>query len=351
MVSYCLISSLFTPRVRILRRGRTYVFGRDKTIDFPIPSDVVSRKHAELAWNAAGSFCVRDLGSKNGTRVNNVPVLSTHVLRDGETVTIGPFSFQYREYEGDIEGLMNEPEAADLEATAALDGDVLAHMQRVRAGLAPATPPAGFAGNFEGIELLEICRLIGAGERDGILTIQGGELSGQLGFQRGEIRRAVAGRAKAEEAALALLSLPAGRFEFTAGPMTLEVNCRVRADSLAMEVARRQDEQSKANAATEATAQLAPGPHAADSAAEASPGAGTAEGGAGSRPSSGDPAETDGIEQPQLAAGELQVEPTERIPKLPPGAGRGGGGKLPEGPTVEIDPRDLEGGARGRTAK
>jgi len=314
MISYCLISSLFTPKVRILRRGKSYIFGRDKTIDFPIPSDVVSRRHAELAWSKDGGFQVTDLGSKNGTRVNNVPVLAPHALREGDMVTMGQFSFQYREYRGDIAALMDEPGGDELETTAAIDGEAIAHLARVRAGLAPVAPPEGFAGNFQGVELLEICRLIGAGERDGILTITSDSIAGQLGFLKGEIRRAIVPGGQGEAAALALLSLPSGRFEFTQGSMTLERNCRCRPDSLSMEVARRQDELAKATSS------------------------GAEEAGASARakePPSGPPPRTAPAEAKSPARGgdkeatgpmrvnpidELQVEPTERISPLSPDA-------------------------------
>src|SRR5688572_1090549 len=117
MLSYCLVCAVIKPRVKILRRGRTYVAGRDPKADFPLPSDVISRRHAEIVWGNDGAVAVRDLGSKNGTRVNEIPVIGTRSLRDGDRISIGPFTLQFREYQGDISQLLAEEPAEHNEAT------------------------------------------------------------------------------------------------------------------------------------------------------------------------------------------------------------------------------------------
>ncbi len=238
MLSHCLVSTLFTPRVRILRRGRTYVLGRDQKADFHLPSEVISRAHAELCWGAGGAFEIRDKGSKNGTRVNGVPVIGSRTLGDGDAISIGPFTLQYREYQGDISGLLEESQHPDADNTTAISRDALSD----RIGQAAAV---GFGGNFAGHELLEIVRLVAFGERDGVLTVHGeGEKTGQIGFEKGDIRRAVAGELKGEAAAAHLLMLGGGRFEFAAGKLTGDRNCRLRTDQFAVDIARRFDEEA-----------------------------------------------------------------------------------------------------------
>jgi hypothetical protein len=105
-----------------------------------------------------------------------------------------------------------------------------------------SAPIGAFGGNFSGQELLEIVRLIALGEKDGVLTIHGTQAAGQVGFARGEVLRAHTGDLNGAPAAYALLSLPSGHFEFTAGNPGGEQNCHIRAEELAMEVARRLDE-------------------------------------------------------------------------------------------------------------
>lgn len=236
MKSHCLVSSLFTPKVRILRRGRSYVLGRDPKADFPLPAEVISRAHAELVWNADGSFAIKDRGSKNGTRVNGIPVMGSNVLKDGDLIEIGPFSLQYREYQGDMSGLLEQSKGVgDQDATTAISRDALT------AGIGSAVA-AGFGGNFAGQELLEIVRLVAFGERDGVLTVLSDRASGQIGFEKGAIRRANTGELVGEPAAALLLSIPNGRFEFAAGKFQGERNCRLKTELFAVDVARRLDE-------------------------------------------------------------------------------------------------------------
>lgn len=232
MVSYCLVSPLFTPRVRILRKGRVYTLGRDPGCDFPLPSEVVSRRHAEIEWAPKGGFAIRDLGSKNGTRVNDDRV-DWRPLRDGDKLTFGPFSLQYREYQGDISDLLNQT-AGDADQTIALSREAL-----------QVPTAAGFAGKFGGQELLEICQLIAINEKEGILRVFGEGMSGEIHFCAGEIVRARVGELAGEQAALRLLSLPSGRFDFVGGPVA-STDVRLRTAHLIMEAARLRDEQTGA---------------------------------------------------------------------------------------------------------
>lgn len=228
MISYCLVSSLFTPPVRILRKGRLYSLGRDPSCDFPLPSDVVSRRHAEIEWAPKGGFQVRDLSSKNGTLVNGDRVDGVQALRDGDKVWVGPFSLQYREYQGDISDLLSTA-PSDADQTLALSRDAMAQ------------PSASFAGKFAGQELLDICQLMALNEKDGTLLVFSEKRTGKIQFQKGLIVLAHAGDEDGEPAALALLSLAAGRFEFVGGKVS-PGNVRIQTASVIMEAARRRDE-------------------------------------------------------------------------------------------------------------
>ncbi len=63
------------------------VIGREPTCDIVIPDRQVSRAHAELHRLDDG-FELRDLGSKNGTHVNGVPVASPVRLQDGDLIQV-----------------------------------------------------------------------------------------------------------------------------------------------------------------------------------------------------------------------------------------------------------------------
>jgi serine phosphatase RsbU (regulator of sigma subunit) len=68
----------------------TSVIGRSAACDVVLNHPSVSRKHAELDRLPGGGWRVRDLGSRNGTRVNELPV-TEQVLRPGDVLQIGQF--------------------------------------------------------------------------------------------------------------------------------------------------------------------------------------------------------------------------------------------------------------------
>ncbi|HEX3741138.1 MAG TPA: sigma 54-interacting transcriptional regulator [Terriglobales bacterium] len=77
--------------------------GRDSSNDLWVADRALSRRHCLLV-NQSEQFILRDLGSKNGTLVNGVPV-TEQVLRDGDQITIGDsvFVFQLKPVEVHLE--------------------------------------------------------------------------------------------------------------------------------------------------------------------------------------------------------------------------------------------------------
>jgi DNA-binding NtrC family response regulator len=91
--------------------GDVVTIGRDSQnadeapdLSLPDTSRKVSRYHAALVRDKNGACFIRDLGSANGTTVNNRPVYSRR-LREGDRIGIGEFTLTYSE---------REPPPADL---------------------------------------------------------------------------------------------------------------------------------------------------------------------------------------------------------------------------------------------
>ena len=71
-------------------RKTTTTVGRHHSSDVVIDDPSVSRRHAEITYSGGGYF-VSDLGSKNGTFVNQDNIgNSQHSLVDGDEITFGP---------------------------------------------------------------------------------------------------------------------------------------------------------------------------------------------------------------------------------------------------------------------
>jgi phosphoserine phosphatase RsbU/P len=69
--------------------SREAEIGRSAQAAIPLKDASVSRRHAVLAPGPDGAWCLRDLGSQNGTRVNGRAVEGSVRLRDGDILALG----------------------------------------------------------------------------------------------------------------------------------------------------------------------------------------------------------------------------------------------------------------------
>ena len=74
-----------------------FLIGRGADCHVRLPSGFVSRHHCGVVVDDdARAVKVRDLGSQNGTFVNNQRVRGTHALRDGDRLVVGFIPFEVR---------------------------------------------------------------------------------------------------------------------------------------------------------------------------------------------------------------------------------------------------------------
>ncbi len=64
------------------------VLGRGSVARVRLNDEGISRRHCRLLQKGA-EICIEDLGSANGTRVNEEPVTKTRLLRDGDKIHVG----------------------------------------------------------------------------------------------------------------------------------------------------------------------------------------------------------------------------------------------------------------------
>ena len=74
--------------------SKDLVIGRSSLADLQIDQESVSRRHAKIT-NDGKSVCLRDLGSTNGTYINDVMIIDERVLRDGDFIKIGRTVFKF----------------------------------------------------------------------------------------------------------------------------------------------------------------------------------------------------------------------------------------------------------------
>ena len=64
------------------------IIGRDPACDFPLDDNTISLRHCKLTFHHKQWWAV-DLGSTNGTLLNQAPIENAVVLADGDELTVG----------------------------------------------------------------------------------------------------------------------------------------------------------------------------------------------------------------------------------------------------------------------
>jgi pSer/pThr/pTyr-binding forkhead associated (FHA) protein len=107
------MSDVTQPAILLIRSGRhqgrlftlpdeEVIVGRDETCRVRLNSSDVSRRHCSIRSTSRG-IVVRDLGSRNGTQVNDQRIDGEVVLAPGDVLRIGPLVFEVPIPEGTSE--------------------------------------------------------------------------------------------------------------------------------------------------------------------------------------------------------------------------------------------------------
>jgi pSer/pThr/pTyr-binding forkhead associated (FHA) protein len=98
-------------------RGELTTIGRAVECDIVITSKRVSREHARLVRDGR-RVMLEDLGSTNGTLLNDERILEPMELRDGDMISVGDVKFTFRDPDTTIGGMLHVE--LDLDASAGI---------------------------------------------------------------------------------------------------------------------------------------------------------------------------------------------------------------------------------------
>jgi pSer/pThr/pTyr-binding forkhead associated (FHA) protein len=119
--------------------GDRISIGKSGEADLIISDPAVSRLHAAVERLGA-AWCIRDLGSTNGTLVNGKPLSGERVLRDGDEVVVGKTRLIYRDRSGSDD--TSTTRLTHPPALTPREYDVLVELCRPALSGSAFTPPA-----------------------------------------------------------------------------------------------------------------------------------------------------------------------------------------------------------------
>lgn len=132
---------------RIILRNNEIIVGRDPGCQIRVQSSAVSRNHCAIRKTAAG-LLARDLGSRNRTFVNDIPIEEETRLKLGDLLRVGPMvlevveatipSAQNSATDDDIADWLTEEKSGEMRAQA----EIAAAAGSAPPAPKPATPDA-----------------------------------------------------------------------------------------------------------------------------------------------------------------------------------------------------------------
>jgi diguanylate cyclase (GGDEF)-like protein len=119
---------------------RPVTMGRDNDVELPLRDGSISRRHCQVERDTeSGRYCLKDLGSTNGTRVNGSRVKDTVPLAEGDKIFLGAtvVKFSYAdgldvEYHAKLENLVTTDALTGLLSKRRFDAEYAQAVQKAR---------------------------------------------------------------------------------------------------------------------------------------------------------------------------------------------------------------------------
>ena len=218
---------LFVPPSPPLRldSDREVVIGRSRSCELTLQVGQASRRHAAVRFED-GHFRVRDLGSTNGTFVNEEPLEAERVLHPGDRIELGGAVVTFCQVGEVLEDAMNDPG----------DGQTIL-MARPRSGEREA-----LRGSFEEIPSFAVLQILEMGSHTGLLSVESSDGASSMWLENGRLIHAETQKAEGFDAATEIVGNTSGRFLFEpdAEPPSRSIDASVTA--VILEASRLMDE-------------------------------------------------------------------------------------------------------------
>ena len=180
------------------------VFGREETCDFKLASTKVSRRHAEILFSKAEKAYIRDLGSQNGTFINDDKLTAERALEDGDSLRMGDFAVTYRKLA-----------AGEDVAKLTVGGNKTAVMETQ---LDVAMEDVALTGDISILPIVEVLRRLGSLRAHGTLGVDVSGMKGWITLTDGKPADGNYAGLEGAPAIAAMSSLGKGHFNFVADP-------------------------------------------------------------------------------------------------------------------------------------
>lgn len=202
---------------------RSLIIGRSRGCDLRLPDSDASRRHAEI-YEAADGYVLRDLGSTNGTFVNDRNV-QEHRLEPGDRIRIGSSEMTFCRISPEVEssaGIFTDEKTVLSERP---------------------VPVEVFRGELGEIPPFAVLQILEMGRKTGAVEIDSPNGVGRLWLEGGAPVHAETKSQKGFDAALTLVKASAGRFSFDPDGVTPERTIEASVTELLLEASRIEDEE------------------------------------------------------------------------------------------------------------
>jgi len=204
---------------------REVVIGRSRSCQLTLHAEQASRRHAAVRFGD-GHFRVRDLGSTNGTFLNDEPLEAEWTLRPGDRIEIGGMNVTFCQVDEAMEGAMSDPG----------EGETIL--------MARPQPVEGEAlrGNLEQIPSFAVLQILEMGSQTGLLSMATADGDSWMWMENGRLIHAETAKQEGFDAAIEMVQNTSGRFLFEPGSEPADRTIDASVTELILEASRLLDE-------------------------------------------------------------------------------------------------------------